>query len=195
MNVLDYLLLAIVVFSVIPALIKGFVYEALMTGATIVGIWLALDRYRQLADALPGAISNPEARSFVAFLLILAGVLLAAMLIAKLLSGLIAAVGLRWFDRLLGAALGLVRGVLICTVLLIMMAAFPFDLGMMHRSLLAPDFLRAGNSLVDVMPSTVQSRFRQGLYQLKRMERRAAFPPSSPSAPARFEQQNHRSAL
>lgn len=187
MNVLDYLLLAIVVFSVIPALVKGFVYEALMMVATVAGVWLAVVRYRQVADLLQGTISNPQGRNFAAFLLILIGVLLAAVLIGKLASSLIAAVGLRWFDRLLGAALGLVRGVLICTVLLIMMTAFPFNLGLMRDSLLAPDFLRAGNDLVGVMPAGVERQFRRGMIQLQQAEKTAPLPSDlvDPQAPVR----------
>lgn len=170
MNVLDYLLLAIVVFSVIPALIKGFVYESIMMAATVAGIGLAVFRYRQVADWLQGFIDNPEGRKFAAFLLILFGVLLAAVLIAKLASGLIEAVGLRWFDHLLGMALGLVRGVLICTVLLIMMTAFPFNLGLMSRSVLAPDFLRVGNDLVALLPAQIEQKFRQGMVKLQHAE-------------------------
>ena len=170
MNVLDYLLLAIVVFSVIPALIKGFVYESLMMGATVVGIGLAVFRYQQVADRLSGFIDDPEGRKFAAFLLILFGVLLVAMLIAKLASGLISAAGLRWFDHLLGMALGLVRGVLICTVLLIMMTAFPFNLGLMSGSTLAPDFLRAGSDLVALLPERIEHQFRQGMVRLQHAE-------------------------
>jgi membrane protein required for colicin V production len=169
-NVLDYLLLAIVAFSVIPALIKGFVYESLMMAATVVGIWLAVFRYQQVAGLLQGVISNPEGRKFAAFLLILFGVLLAVALIAKLASGLIEAAGLRWFDHLLGMALGLVRGVLICTVLLIMMTAFPFNLGLMSQSSLAPDFLRAGNALVALLPARIGQQFRQGMVKLQHTE-------------------------
>jgi len=169
-NVLDYFLLAIVAFSVIPALIKGFVYEGLMMAATVAGIWLAVARYQQVADLLQGVISNPEGRKFAAFLLILFGVLLAAALIAKLASGLIEAVGLRWFDHLLGMALGLVRGVLICTVLLIMMTAFPFNMGLMSRSTLAPDFLRVGDELVALLPARIERQFRQGMVKLQHAE-------------------------
>lgn len=187
MNVLDYFLLAVVAFSVIPALIKGFVYESLMMGATVAGIGLAVFQYQQLADRLSGFIENPEGRKFAAFLLILFGALLMAMLIAKLASGLMAAAGLRWFDHLLGMALGLVRGVLICTVLLIMMTAFPFNLGLMSESTLAPDFLRAGNDLVALLPASIEHQFRQGMVKLQRTETTMPLPSDLAPLPARTD--------
>lgn len=166
MSVLDWILLFILAVSVISAIVKGFVHEALMMAATVVGIILGVWLYPSLASHWT-AIHSAPVRNFLAFLAIFLAVLIAAAIVARLARKLIEAAGLRWFDRLLGGALGLVRGVLICIVLLVMLTVFPFDLGLVRRSQLAPDLLVAGDLFAAVLPGQMQQDFQAGLKRLR----------------------------
>ncbi len=166
MNLLDWILLAILLLSMIPAMVKGFVYEVLMMAATIVLIYLAFAHYHWAARHI--GFGTPEVRSFLGFVAILCGGILLAMVLGRLLSRMVHSTPLRWFDRLLGAAFGLVRGVVIVTVLLMMMTAFPVNFGQLQGSLLAPDFLRVGGVFSDFLPQPVGLKFRQGLAQIRK---------------------------
>ena len=169
MNLLDWVLLAILLLSAIPAAVKGFVYEALMMVATIFGIAAGVWYYAPVGRHFSGLTSSPVTQHFLGFCAIVLGALLVAMIVARLASNLVAAAGLRWFDRFLGAALGLARGVLVGMIVLIMMTAFPIDLPLLQHSLLAGDFLWAGEALVAVLPAELRAQFNQGLEQLHRL--------------------------
>jgi membrane protein required for colicin V production len=161
-NLLDWLLVLIVAASVLQAVIQGFVHEALMLAATMFGLALAIFEYQAVGAWVFRSVHTELLRNFLGFLTVFFLTIIAAALIAKLARGLIGAAGLRWFDRLLGAALGLVRGVLIGTVLLVMLAAFPVSTRMVRFSLLAPDFLSVGDTLVLAMGHTFREQFYSG---------------------------------
>jgi membrane protein required for colicin V production len=169
-TLLDWLLIAIIAFSIITAIAKGFVYEALMMAATVLGVVVAMLKYPQLSGRMVDLIGSPTLRNFVAFIVILVAALLLAAILGKIGSRIIEAAGLRWFDRLLGGALGAVRGVLICIVLLIVLTAFPINLGAISRSRLAPDFLTAGETLVTLMPGNMRVPFHVGLGRLHELQ-------------------------
>lgn len=166
MHILDWILLLIVVLSVIPALVKGFVYEALMMAATIAAIIIGIWKYPALAAHIHWVHSGPL-QSFIAFIVIFLAILIAAGIAARIARSLVKAAGLRWFDRLLGGALGLVRGVVICLVLLVVMTAFPFDLSLVHHSAIAPDFLTVGQAVSGWLPQPMRSDFRASLKKLQ----------------------------
>lgn len=176
MHLLDWILLIIVVLSVVPALVKGFVYEALMMAATVAAIILGIWKYPAL-EAHMGWVHVAPLRSFLAFLFIFIAVLLAAALAARVLRKMVQAAGLGMADRLLGGALGLVRGVVICLALLIAMTAFPFDLPLVHNSRFAPDFLTVGEAFSGFLPAQMRHGFQ---HSLKKLATASAPPPTHP---------------
>ncbi|MGH9533677.1 MAG: CvpA family protein [Terriglobales bacterium] len=165
MHFLDWVLLIIVLVSVVPALVKGFAYEALMMAATVAAIVLGFWKYPALAAHM-GWVHIAPLRSFLAFLFIFLVVLILAGISARIIRGLVKAAGLGWADRLLGGALGLVRGVVICLVLLVAMTAFPFDLPLVHRSRFAPDFLTVGQAFAVWLPAPMRRDFEGSLHKL-----------------------------
>ena len=167
MNPLDYILLAIVILSIVPAILKGFIHEVLMLAATVLGIALAEWRFRLIARMLPGWIHAPGLRALLAFGLILFGVLVGAAILGKILTHAASALGLGWANRCLGAVLGLVRGVLVCTVVIVMLTAFPFDASGLRQSRFAPVLLVAGRGLVRLLPGATEARFHAGVDRLR----------------------------
>jgi membrane protein required for colicin V production len=71
-------------------------------------------------------------------------------------------VGLRWFDRLLGAAFGFLRGAVVCTVIVLALAAFAPQWGRLQQSRIAPFLLVSGRALIWAAPAELRQRFRQG---------------------------------
>jgi membrane protein required for colicin V production len=76
---------------------------------------------------------------------------------------LIKEAGLNVFDRILGGALGLVRGSLIVAIVLMSMTAFTPTSKWLEGSELAPYFVIVGRAAVWVAPSQLRARFYQGL--------------------------------
>ncbi|MGH9482720.1 MAG: CvpA family protein [Terriglobales bacterium] len=165
MNLLDIILIAIIAISVVTAASKGFVYEIWMMAAAVAALVIALWQYPAVAAWLGWITIAPaeEIRNFVAFIVVLLAALLAAMVAGRLLRGAVRAVGLEKFDRLLGAGLGLVRGLLLAAVVVVMMTVWPFNFGLLRGSALAPRFLWGGRALARTLPAELELRFQAGL--------------------------------
>jgi membrane protein required for colicin V production len=163
MNPLDWLLAILLAYSVVRAVMRGFFQEAFALGGLILGFLFACWFYLTLAVELKGLINSPQLAQLAAFLLILAGTMIIASLIGKLLSRTASAVGLGFIDRLLGALFGLFRGALLGVALLLAATAFLPTAPWIQNSNLAPYFLRAAHAVSFVMPSYLSLRLLDGL--------------------------------
>ncbi|HXR96275.1 MAG TPA: CvpA family protein [Terriglobales bacterium] len=162
MNAFDYILIAMVGISTVAAASKGFVYEVWMFAATLAGIGIAGWMYPAAADwiARVPVDMSLEARNFAGFGLILVLVLLLAAIVGRMGRGAVHAIGLGWADRILGAGLGLVRGVALAAVVVVMLAAYPIAPGAIAGSTLAPPVLRLSRGMESLMPADVAGRLR-----------------------------------
>jgi membrane protein required for colicin V production len=168
MNALDWMLLILLAYSAVRAFLRGFFQEAFALGGLILGFLFACWFYRPLALDLKGLITSTQVAGLAAFLLILAGSMILASLVGRLLRHTASAIGLGFVDRILGAAFGLVRGALLGVVLLLALTAFLPAAPWIENSHLAPYFLRAAHAVSFVMPSDLKSRLLDGLDHLKR---------------------------
>ena len=175
MNSLDWLLSLLLAYSVVRAVLRGFLREAFALGGLIAAFFLACWNYESVGIRLhywihSAALTDPLAR-FTAFLLIVLVVTLVATLLGTLLKRTASAVGLGFFDRLLGALFGFVRGVLLGVVFVMAITSFlPIaspEQTWTKNSLLTPYFLRASHAVSFVMPSELQSRLFTGVQQIQ----------------------------
>lgn len=164
---LDWVLIAILLVSVVFSVVKGFTRELISLGALIWGFLLACWFYPVLGARLLPYARNGEVASLVAFLLILFGVMVLGALVASLAKKLVEKSGLRWFDRLLGASFGLVRGLLVCVILILVLAVFPVGPRPLENSRLAPYMMEGARVVVTVAPAEMRSRFRSGLDRMR----------------------------
>ena len=167
MNPLDWLLAILLTYSVVRAVIRGFLQEAFALGGLIIGFLFACWFYRNLAIDLRGLINSPQIAQLAAFLLILAVTMMVASLIGKFLRRTASAVGLGFVDRLLGALFGLLRGAILGVALLLAVTAFLPTAPWIENSHLAPYFLRAAHAVSFVMPSDLRLRLLDGLSRMK----------------------------
>jgi len=167
MNPLDWLLAILLTYSVVRAAFRGFVREAFALGGLIVGFLVACWGYHAAAAKLSGLINSAPTAQFLAFLLILIGIMVAASLLGHILKKGASAIGLGFFDRLLGAAFGLIRGAILAGALLLSITAFLPTAPWIQNSLLAPYFLRAVHAVSFTMPAELKLRLREGLEKIK----------------------------
>jgi membrane protein required for colicin V production len=167
MNPLDWVLTLLLAYSVVRAVLRGFLREAFALGGLVAAVLLACWNYEYVATRLHHSIATPTIAQFTAFLLILLTVMLIATLLGTLLKRTASAVGLGFFDRLLGAVFGALRGALLGAVLLLALTAFLPSASWIKNSQLAPYFLRAIHAVSFVMPSELRSRLQDGLQYIK----------------------------
>jgi membrane protein required for colicin V production len=171
MNPLDWLLTLLLAYSAVRAALRGFLREAFALGGLIAAFLLACWNYESVATRLQERIQTvaltPPLAQFAAFLLILLVVMLVATLLGTLLKRTASAVGLGFFDRLLGALFGLARGALLDMAIVLAVTAFLPSASWIKNSLLAPYFLRATHAVSFVMPSELRRQIFDGLQQLQ----------------------------
>jgi membrane protein required for colicin V production len=158
----DWLIVAALVFSVVLAAAQGFFLEVFSLAGVIVGFLLASWEYSVVAARLT-FINPPWAANMVAFFLVFAAVAILAGAIGRIVSWGMKQAGLRWVDRVLGGAFGLVRGLLIVTVAVMAIAAFLPDSPILARSQVAPYFLVAGRAASWLTPSEVRNKVKEGI--------------------------------
>ena len=174
MNLLDYALVILVVLSVITAAVQGFVYEIWMMAAALVALGVAVWQYGRVAVWLEavgwtGASGGgPEARQFVGFVLVLVAVLMVAAICGRMLRRALHAVGLTLPDRLLGAGLGLLRGVVLAIAVVAMLAAYPLSPRLLNHSRFAPRLLWGGEALARCVPADLSLRMDHGIAAVRR---------------------------
>jgi membrane protein required for colicin V production len=118
MNFLDYILLIIVALFAILGYRKGIIVSLATVAALILGIYAAVN-FSNYIDATLMENLKPSRKwlpflsfSFT-FLLVLVGVLLVGKVVEKLID----VAGLGFVNRLLGAILGVVKGIILASVL------------------------------------------------------------------------------
>src|SRR5271170_3164396 len=168
MSMADWIIIAFLLFSVVGAAAEGFFHEAFGLAGLVVGYLLAAWNYQRLAALYEPYLKSMWLGEIAAFLIIFLAVLILAGIAGRITRHIVKEAGLSFVDRILGAALGLLRGSLIVAVILMSMAAFTPTSAWLQGSELAPYFLVVGRAAIWVAPSELRARFYQGLDLLRR---------------------------
>lgn len=168
MTVIDWAILAILVVSVVTAARSGLVVEVFSLAGLVVGLLLASWDYQRLTPWVGSWIHSLPVAQAVAFLIIVLGVMIAAALAGKFLRWSVQSIGLGWADRLAGAAFGLVKGCVLVTIAVIVIAAFWPSATWFRRSRLAPGFLTMAHRVAVVAPADFEQRIRAGVVVLRK---------------------------
>ena len=171
MTATDWVFVAVIVVSVAQAASAGFFQEAFGIAGLVFGYLLAAWQYHQVAQHFAPYLNSPWFGEIVAFLVIFLAVMILAGIIGRIARWIMKEAGLSFVDRLLGGALGLLRGCLIVAVVLMSLAAFSPTSKWLEGSTMAPYFLVVGRGAIWVAPSELRARFYQGLDLLRQQHR------------------------
>ena len=173
MNWLDYLLLAILLFSAVMSARRGFSREIIGLAATVLALVLGMWFYGIAGSYIAPYTRSPQLANFLGFMFVCAVVLLAGAMLGWIVKRFIRTIGLSFFDRLLGAAFGVLRGLLIAMILLTALMAFtPYlesesaSSAVVH-SRIAPFVLDASHFVVAMAPMELKSGFQERYASLK----------------------------
>lgn len=124
MALLDWVVVALLVLSVLIGAWRGLLFEVLSLVGWVAAFFMAQWFSPAVATWLPVGAPDAVWRYAVAFVLIFIGVAFAVGLVASLVRKLITVVGLRPVDRTLGAVFGLARGALALLVAAVVVHLF-----------------------------------------------------------------------
>lgn len=117
MTAFDYTVLGIVGLSIVLSVMRGLFREVLAIAGWIAAFFVAKTYASQLLPMIPETIPTESLRVLAAFLVVFLATLLVSSLLAIILSEVFKKIGLGWLNRLLGAAFGVIRGLLIVCIL------------------------------------------------------------------------------
>ena len=158
---LDFLFAVIILASTIFALTKGLVREIISLVALIGGFTLAVLYYPVPAGRLIEFCRTDSIANLLGFLTIFLGCILVGAIISFVANRFLKAASLKWIDRLLGGVFGLLRGWIVCSIMVIAVVAFPVRENIMVRSFLAPYLLAGARAAVILVPATLKSKFNE----------------------------------
>jgi membrane protein required for colicin V production len=167
-SALDWIILAILVYSVVISTMRGFTREVIGLAAVLVGVLLASWFYRPFSRIFKDVVKTENLALFLGFSLIFIGTLLAGVLVIWLVTRFTKLVRMQWFDRLLGAAFGLIRGWLIGSVLFLGLTAFDVQADRVKASELAPLFLPGARVIAAATPYELKAKFLVGYRAVER---------------------------
>ena len=119
MTSFDLIALVVVALSVGFSIWRGLVREVLSLLSWVAAFWIARLFAGVAAGWLPASLSHQGLRTMIGFIAVFAISLLVLSLLSMLVVHLVKVAGLTTSDRMLGAAFGLARGLLIVVILVL----------------------------------------------------------------------------
>jgi membrane protein required for colicin V production len=169
MNAFDIVVAVLLAYSLIRGLFRGLVKEVASIIGVLGGFFSAYSFYGVAAAYLSGLVSNPAYRNILAFMIIFCVVLILINVLALIIKYVLRVVLLGWLDRLGGVAFGIVKGVLIVSVLFLALTAFlPKGTPLIRDSMSAPYISIVSEKLAALVSSEIRSEFSAKLENLKK---------------------------
>ncbi len=124
MNWADFTILAVLLFSGLISLKRGFVKEALSLAVWVIALIVAGTFREPMSQLLTDVIATPSLRLVAAFAILFVITLIIGGLINHLVAHLVSVTGLGGTDRFLGFLFGVFRGGLVVVAIVIIVPGF-----------------------------------------------------------------------
>ncbi len=168
LTLLDWLVFAILVYSIVMSAMRGFVREVLGLATVVAGVLLAAWFYRDVGTIFLSIIRTEDLALFFGFFLLFGATLLVGFTLIWLTYKFFEFAHIEWFDRLLGGAFGFVRGWLIGVVIFLGLTSFEVQSEAVRNSELSPYFLPGSRVVAVVTPFELKAKFLIGYEEIQR---------------------------
>jgi len=166
-NWIDVILISVLVLTSILGVIKGFVKQVFGLIAGIIGLILALGFYSQVSWIYLRFISNEVVANFLGFLSIFLVVLCLGWVSSYCLSKFIRG-PLKLLNNILGGGLGLLKGILICGVIVFALLVFPISKKALKESVFSPVCLQMTRAMISLIPQELKEKFKEAYQEITR---------------------------
>ena len=169
MNPFDIIIIVILGYSLVRGIFRGLVKEVSSIIGVLGGFYAAFTYYTMLAKLLSGLIKETAYLNILSFLIIFCGVLIIVGILGVIIKYLLNIAFLGWVDRIGGVGFGLVKGILIASILFITLTAFlPKGSAFLKNSMLAPRVSWVSEKMAKVVSKQMKQEFIAKLAELKK---------------------------
>lgn len=164
----DWVLAGIIVLSILAAAAEGFFFELFSLGGAVLGFVLASWESWRFAPWFEPHVKSAAIANAVAFGMVFFATVILAGVAGKVTRWVMDKAGMRWVDRLLGAAFGLVRGVVVGTAVVWAATTFTPQAPWLERSELSRYFLLTARIASWTVPAGLRQQFQEGVAQVRK---------------------------
>ena len=169
MNPFDVFIIIVLSYSIIRGLFRGLVKEVSSIIGVLGGFYAAYSYYPMVAQLLAGIIMDASYLNILSFLIIFCGILIVISILGVVIKYLLNVAFLGWIDRSCGVGFGLIKGVLIVTVIFIILTTFlSKGTPLIKKSLLAPHVIWISEKMVGLVSDNMKSDFITKLDEFKK---------------------------
>ncbi len=160
LNWLDIILVLILLIALTLGILKGLIRQIVSILAVVVGLILALTFYSVFVSAFSILIKDETLGHFLGFMLIFFAVIIIGWLIGRMFSKAVKG-PFKFFNHVLGGVLGILKGALICGILVFALLVFPVDSEVLQKSSLAPWCVEITRGIIDLIPEELKQAFSE----------------------------------
>jgi len=169
MNSFDILVTVIFGFCLIRGIFRGLVKELSSIIGVMAGYYAAYSYYPHIAKFLSQWIPVVAYSRLIGFLVIFLGVFLIVSILGVIIKYLMSISFLGWADRISGGVFGLIKGLLIASVLFIVFTTFlPKNASIVKDSVVAPYLSHASTLMAKIVKKDMKTEFVQKFEGLKK---------------------------
>jgi membrane protein required for colicin V production len=169
MNPFDTIITIILGYCLIRGFFRGLIKEISSIIGVMGGFYAGYTYYLNISKPLSAWISNPAYAKILGFMLLFCGVFIFVSILGVIIKYLMNIAFLGWVDRICGVFFGIAKGILICSVLLMILTAFlPKGTPMIKDSLLAPHVSRVSEIMAQLVSKEMKQEFSTKIVELKK---------------------------
>jgi len=160
MNYFDLSIISILCLCLISGIFTGLIGELFSVTGVLAGFYAASTHYIEVAKSLSYWMPDASKIKIWSFLSIFIGFLIAISILGRIVKSLLKINLLNSVDRTFGAGIGIIKGVLIVSVLLLTLTAFlPKNVSIIKTSLLSSDFTFISEEMAMVVSKDMRHKF------------------------------------
>ena len=169
MNPFDIFIIIVLGYSTIRGLFRGLVKEVSSIIGVLGGFYAAYSYYPMVAKLFSRLIIDSSHLNILSFLIIFCSVLIIISILGVVIKYLLNVAFFGWADRICGVGFGLIKGVLIVTVLFIILTTFlAKGAPLIKKSVLAPHVIWISEKMVNVVSKETRKDFFGKLDEFKK---------------------------
>jgi len=161
MNLFDILIIIILLYCLIRGIFRGLLKEMSSLVGVLGGYYAAYTYYDEVGKYLKKWITDPNYINILSFFLVFICVFLIISILGIIIKYILKIVFLGWVDRVFGAVFGILKGIIIGSVLLIVFTAFHSgSANIIKTSKTAPYLTVISNKMIKVTPKDLKREYQ-----------------------------------